>query len=35
MNEVKYDFGYMFKYSERPETLAAKISDNVPEKTEK
>jgi tRNA-2-methylthio-N6-dimethylallyladenosine synthase len=24
MNEVKYDFGYMFKYSERPGTYAAK-----------
>ena len=24
MEEVKYSFGYMFKYSERPGTLAAK-----------
>ena len=36
MNEVKYDFGYMFKYSERPGTLAAKkFKDNVPEKIKK
>ena len=36
MNEVKYDFGYMFKYSERPGTLAAKkFQDNVPEKIKK
>ena len=36
MNEVKYDFGYMFKYSERPGTLAAKkFHDNVPEKIKK
>ena len=32
MEEVKYDFGYMFKYSERPGTLAAKkFNDNIPE----
>ena len=32
MNKVKYDFGFMFKYSERPGTLAArKFKDNVPE----
>jgi tRNA-2-methylthio-N6-dimethylallyladenosine synthase len=32
MNLVKYDFGFMFKYSERPGTLAArKFKDNVPE----
>ena len=32
MNKVKYDFGFMFKYSERPGTLAArKFDDNVPE----
>lgn len=24
MKKIKYDFGYMFKYSERPGTLAAK-----------
>ena len=33
MGIVKYDFGFMFKYSERPGTLAAKkFDDNVPEK---
>ena len=33
MKYVKYDFGFMFKYSERPGTLAyKKLSDNVPEK---
>ncbi|MGY6562359.1 MAG: tRNA (N6-isopentenyl adenosine(37)-C2)-methylthiotransferase MiaB [Luteibaculaceae bacterium] len=32
MEWVKYDFAYMFKYSERPKTLAArKYEDNVPE----
>lgn len=32
MDYVKYDFGFMFKYSERPGTLAAKkFKDNVPE----
>jgi tRNA-2-methylthio-N6-dimethylallyladenosine synthase len=32
MKEVKYDFAYMFKYSERPKTLAQrKYEDNVPE----
>lgn len=31
MNEVKYDFAYMFYYSERPKTLAArKYEDDVP-----
>ena len=34
MDKVKYSFGYMFKYSERPGTLAAKkLEDNVDEKT--
>ena len=33
MKYVKYDFGFMFKYSERPGTPAyKKLSDNVPEK---
>jgi tRNA-2-methylthio-N6-dimethylallyladenosine synthase len=32
MEWVKYDFAYMFKYSERPKTLAErKYSDDVPE----
>ena len=36
MREVKYDFGYMFKYSERPGTFAAKkYEDNVDEKVKK
>ena len=34
MKKVKYDFGYMFKYSERPNTLAErKYEDDVPELT--
>lgn len=33
MNEVKYDFAFMFMYSERPKTLAErKFKDDVPEK---
>lgn len=33
---VKYDFGYMFAYSERPGTLAArKMEDDVPEEVKK
>ena len=32
MNYVKYDFGYMFKYSERPKTPAARMEDNISEK---
>lgn len=32
MEQVKYDFAYMFKYSERPKTLAEKkYEDSVPE----
>ena len=32
MESVAYDFSYMFKYSERPETFAAeKLDDDVPE----
>ncbi len=36
MDYVKYDFGYMFTYSERPGTMAErKMEDNVPEETKK
>lgn len=36
MEHVKYDFGYMFAYSERPGTLAErKMEDDVPEETKK
>ena len=36
MDYVKYDFGFMFAYSERPGTLAArKIEDDVPETVKK
>ena len=36
MDYVKYDFGFMFAYSERPGTLAAKkIEDDIPESTKK
>lgn len=36
MEYVKYDFGFMFAYSERPGTLAArKIADDVPEEVKK
>ena len=31
MDYVKYDFGYMFKYSERPNTPAARMEDDTPE----
>ena len=34
LKEVKFDFGYMYAYSERPGTMAArKLKDDVPEKT--
>ena len=32
MDHIKYDFGYMFKYSERPNTPAARMEDNIPER---
>ncbi|WP_422860980.1 tRNA (N6-isopentenyl adenosine(37)-C2)-methylthiotransferase MiaB [Flagellimonas sp. S174] len=36
MEYVKYDFGFMFAYSERPGTLAArKLEDDVPAETKK
>ncbi len=36
MEHVKYDFGYMFAYSERPGTLAErKMEDDVPHETKK
>lgn len=36
MRRVKYDFGYMFAYSERPGTKAArKMKDDVPEEVKK
>lgn len=36
MEYVRYDFGYMFAYSERPGTLAArKLEDDVPEAIKK
>ncbi len=36
MEYVKYDFGYMFMYSERPGTLAArKLEDDVPDEIKK
>ncbi|WP_298510683.1 tRNA (N6-isopentenyl adenosine(37)-C2)-methylthiotransferase MiaB [uncultured Kordia sp.] len=36
MRYVKYDFGYMFSYSERPGTMAArKMEDDVPEPVKK
>lgn len=36
MNYVKYNFGYMFTYSERPGTLAErKMTDDIPEETKK
>ena len=36
MRHVKYDYGFMFAYSERPGTVAArKITDNIPEAIKK
>lgn len=36
MEAVKYDFGYMYAYSERPGTAAAKnLADDVPEEVKK
>ncbi len=36
MEHVKYDFGFMFAYSERPGTLAArKMEDDIPEEVKK
>jgi tRNA-2-methylthio-N6-dimethylallyladenosine synthase len=36
MEAVKYDFGYMFSYSERPNTQAQrKLNDDVPAETKK
>ena len=36
MEQVKYSFGYMFAYSERPGTMAArKLKDDIPEETKK
>ncbi len=36
MENVKYDYGFMFAYSERPGTLAArKLEDDVPEEVKK
>jgi len=36
MDYVKYDFGFMFMYSERPGTMAArKMEDDVPEEVKK
>lgn len=36
MEKVKFAFGYMYKYSERPGTMAArKFEDDIPEETKK
>ena len=36
MEAVKYDFGYMFSYSERPNTQAQrKLNDDIPAETKK
>ena len=31
MDYVKYEYGYMFKYSERPNTPAARMEDDIPD----
>ena len=33
MDYVKYEYGYMFKYSERPNTPAARMEDDIPDET--
>ncbi len=33
MDYVKYEYGYMFKYSERPNTPASRMEDDIPEGT--
>ena len=36
MEDIKFSFGYMYKYSERPGTMAArKFEDDIPEATKK
>lgn len=36
LKRVQYDFGYMYSYSERPGTMAArKLEDDIPEETKK
>ncbi len=36
LEKIQYDFGYMYSYSERPGTMAArKLEDDVPEATKK
>ena len=31
MDYVKYEYGYMFKYSERPNTQPFRMDDDIPE----
>ena len=33
MDYVQYEFGYMFKYSERPNTPASRMENDIPEET--
>ena len=35
MKEIKFDLAYIFKYSPRPGTGAARLKDNIPEDTKK